>query len=321
MRVLLTGAFGNIGGETLQALLEAGHEVRAFDLASDAARAAARALDRRIEPHWGDISDPTAVKSAVAGCDAVIHDAAILPPASERNPALLHRVNVEGTRHLISACEAADPKPRLVLASSVSVYGPSRERQPPVRADDPVRPTDHYSTSKVECEEMLRASTLDWVILRFGGVIPDAPSAGQHDPAEFFARSPDCRLEYVHPSDAALAQVRAVECAEAGRKVLLIGGGPRCQITLGELGDAMLEAAGIGTFPRSCYGDAPFYTDWMDTEESQRLLGYQRHGFGHFKESAWRRMRATRMLVRPLRGPVRWWMLRQRARSGVAHRP
>jgi hypothetical protein len=76
-----------------------------------------------------------------------------------------------------------------------------------------------------------------------------------------------------------------------------------------DLYDAALNALGVGSFPDSAYGGEPYYTDWMDTEESQRLLQYQRYGFALYRDSLMRRMQRRRLLVRPLRGPIRRFML------------
>lgn len=310
MRVLVTGAFGNIGASTLHELLEAGHQVRGFDLDNKRNRETARAFEGRLQTIWGDITRPEDVTKAVEGCQAVVHDAALLPPTSERDEALTQAVNVGGTRNVISACETRPAPPRLVFASSISLFGPSAGREPPCRPDDPIVTSDFYTRSKAACEELLRASAVDWVILRFAAVPPLEAGSEHFDLAQFFGTDPDTRIEYLHRLDAGLAQARAVESREASRKVLLIGGGERCQLTMGSFNEIFLDAAGLGAFPRTAYGSQSFYTDWMDTEESQRLLDYQRHDLSHFRQELDEKLRWTRPAVRLLRGPIRWWMLR-----------
>lgn len=310
MRVLVTGAFGNIGASTLPELLAFGHQVRGFDLDSKRNREIARAFEGRVEPVWGDVTREEDVAKAIEGCEAVIHDAALLPPASERDEALTRRVNVDGTRNVIAVCERQTTPPRVIFASSISLFGPSAGKKPPRRADEPIVTSDAYTRSKAECEEQLRASALDWVILRFAATPPVDSQAEGFALERFFAIDPDTRIEYLHRSDAGLAQAHAVSSTGASRKVLLIGGGARCQITMGALNDAYLEAAGIGAMPRDAFGTESFYTDWMDTEESQRLLRYQRHDFAHFREELHHQMRWKRPATRLLRAPIRWWMLR-----------
>jgi nucleoside-diphosphate-sugar epimerase len=312
VRVLLTGAFGNIGAASRRELLAAGHAVRCFDVATAANRKAARTCRGRCDVAWGDITDPGDVARAVAGQDAVIHDAAVIPPKSERLPELTRRVNVDGTCNLVAACEAQPTKPRLVFASSVTVFGPcGPDRPPPRRADEPLVASDHYSHSKVAGEQIVRSSSLEWIIVRFGAAPPEAPSwSGERDYEQFFRSDPDTRVEYVHPRDAALAQTNAISCDAAVHKVLLIGGGAACRLRLRDLNAAYFEASGLGALPESAFGKEPYYTDWMDTEESQRLLRYQRHSWEDHRRGLMRQLRFVRPITRLLRGPIRRRMLR-----------
>ena len=310
LRILLTGAFGNIGLETLRELLRAGHSVRCFDLPSPRAKALAAEFRDAAEIAWGDLCSREDVAHAVADRDAVIHDAAVIPPLSERRPEVTRRVNVEGTRNVVSACEAQRSRPTLVFASSVSLFGRTQHLRPPRRAHEAIAPSDHYSHSKAACEQMIVASDLDWIILRLGAAPPASPSRKNSlGLKQFFAIDPATRVEFVDPRDAGLAQARAVACDEAIRKILLIGGGRSCQIRMRDLYDAMLNALGVGAFPDSAYGEEPFYTDWMDTEESQRLLQYQRYGFALYRDSLMRNMQRRRRVVRPFRRPIRRFML------------
>ncbi len=309
MRVLLTGAFGNVGTETIRELIAAGHDVRAFDLPGKRNEKVAAQFGSRIEVFWGDLRQPKDVQGAVATCDAVIHDAAIIPPVSEQTPDLTRTVNVVGTKNLITACEAENPSPRFILASSVTLFGPCQDKPPPRRPEEPIVPTDHYTHSKARCEELLRESRLDWVILRLGGVAPLAlEGSGDGFLEYFFNVNPSSRLEQVHPSDVGLAQTNALDCDDALHKVLLIGGGKNSQIHMRDLNAAILDAVGIGELPDSLFGTDPFYTDWLDTEESQRLLGYQRHDFPSYRGALYDRMRWARLMVRPLRWPIRRYL-------------
>jgi hypothetical protein len=131
--VLLTGALGNIGLSTLEALLEEGHDVVAFDLESPRARKLVSRLDGRVRVVWGDITDPLSIRAALDGVDAVVHLAAIVNP--ERAPDLARRVNVDATCSLIAQMQASPTARRLVFASSVGVFGDVQDREPPLRTD------------------------------------------------------------------------------------------------------------------------------------------------------------------------------------------
>jgi nucleoside-diphosphate-sugar epimerase len=310
MRVLLTGAFGNLGAATLRELLRQGHQVRCFDVKNRGTEKLARELRREADVVWGDIRDGAHVSAAVAEQEAIIHNAAILPPASEQHPALARAVNVDGTRTLLAAAEARAHPPRFIFTSSVSVFGPVQDREPPRRAHEPVRPTDHYTQHKVECEAHVQAARLPWLIMRVGVAIDPGARAG--DPAALrmlFDTSPDNRMEYVHPRDVARAQVNALGCAEAWGKVLLIGGGRSCQIRQRDLFEALGDALGLGKLPAEAFGQRSYYTDWMDTEESQRLLRYQHYSFADYRRDSRRRMRHLRRVLWPIRPLVRRYLL------------
>ncbi len=313
MKVLLTGAFGNVGQSALEELLRQGHRVRCFDLRTKANERAARRYGDRIEGVWGDLRRPEEVARAVEGQDVVVHLAFIIPKLSatgvesEARPDLAYQVNVEGTRHLIAAMKAQPRPPRLVFSSSLHVYGRTQDQPPPRRADDPLCPLEHYSRHKVLCEQMIRESGLEWVILRFGAVLPLSlyPDPGMFDVPL------DNRMEFVHTRDVGLAIANAVSHPEVWGKVLLIGGGPRCQFYFGEMAARILEAMGVGMLPKEAFSTLPFCTDWLDTEESQRLLQYQQRTLDDYLRDMVAVLGFRRHLIRAFRPLVRWWLLQQ----------
>lgn len=281
-KILLTGAFGNIGVSTLKALVGRGNLVRCFDLPTRTNREIAETFGQSIEVHWGDICKLSDVARAVAGMDVVLHIAAIIPPLSESKPEMARAVNVGGTKNIIEAMEKAgtDGKsPRLVFCSSISVLGRNRDRSKLASADEQVAPSDHYSHHKVECENLIRASSLEWSILRLNAVPP--VSIGQFDPI-MFEISLAGQVEFVHTADVGLALANAAESNGIWGKTLLIAGGSKCQMNYKEFFTGVLETVGIGMLPDSAFGSQSFYTDWMDTSESQALLQYQRHTFDDY---------------------------------------
>ena len=137
MKVLVTGAFGNIGMSTVAALLADGHQVRCFDLPTGRNKGLARTLSRSAEVVWGDLRRPGDVAAAVSGQDAVAHLAFIIPKLSatgvqsERRPAWAEAINVGGTHNLLQALRAVSPSPKLIFTSSYHVYGRTQHQAPP----------------------------------------------------------------------------------------------------------------------------------------------------------------------------------------------
>lgn len=302
MRVMLTGAFGNLGSLVLERLLRAGHQLTAFDVPSKVNRkiAAGFANWPGLEIHWGDIRDAAKVKSLVRGQDAVIHLAAVIAPFSELNPELARAINVTGTAHLIEGIAACEKPPLFIFSSSFAVYGIRQDAPPPRTLDEPVVATDHYSAHKIECEEMIRRMPSPWVILRLGAMVD---SRMRHTSAEqgrlLLLLDANNRVEYIHPADATTAIFNALSRPDSHYKVHLIGGGPTCQVRQLELCNAITGAMGI-TFTASDMGSQKLYADWADTRESQRLLDYQHHSFDDFRRENYQRFRWLRPLVRPL---------------------
>ncbi|MBX5451158.1 NAD-dependent epimerase/dehydratase family protein [Thermogemmatispora sp.] len=280
MRVLVTGAFGNIGFSSVQELLRQGHAVRCFDLRTrrneQKALQISREAGERVTVQWGDIRQREALAEAVRDQDVVVHLAAILPPDSEEQPQLAYEVNVEGTRNAIEVARQQPRPPRFLFSSSLDVFGHTQDQPPPRKVTDPVQATDDYSRHKLEGEAMLRQSGLTWAIFRFA----DVPPLGPRPIHPIMFRIPlDTRLEMLHTFDAGLAVANAVSSEEVWGKIWLIGGGPSCQVRYRDYLNRMLEVMGIGSLPEEAFGHEPYCTDWLDTSESQRVLRYQRHSF------------------------------------------
>jgi dTDP-L-rhamnose 4-epimerase len=126
MRVLITGGAGFIGSHLADRLLAEGHEVRALDnLDPQVHREGQRPgyLDAAVELQVGDVRDHEAVRRALEGIDAVYHFAAAVGVGqSMYQVAHYTRVNNLGTAVLLEAL-IAKPVERLVIASSMSLYG------------------------------------------------------------------------------------------------------------------------------------------------------------------------------------------------------
>jgi nucleoside-diphosphate-sugar epimerase len=311
MKVLVTGALGNIGSHTVGALIDERHSVVAFDLESPRARKLADRLDERVHVRWGDVTDAASIRAALDGVDAVVHLAAILTP--ERAPELARRVNVDATRSLIAQMEASPTARRLVFASSQGIFGNVQDRDPPLRVDTPVSPTDEYGRHKVACEQAIRESRLQWSILRLGAAPPIRLTGWSHDPAILFDFSPDARFEFVHPADAGTAFARAVTCEETIGRILYVGGGEKCRTTHREFCNELMNAMGIGALPVEAFVRTKvrrFFGDWLDTEESQRLLRYQTRGLSEVKADMRKDLGAIVPLVRLLRPLATWYVAR-----------
>lgn len=143
---LVTGAAGFLGRQVVAFLTDAGWTVTTLgrdlnraDIPVDLAKEVPDLGDRRF--------------------DVVVHLAgkAHVVPRTDEDKQAFHRVNVDGSRHLLQALEKLSPPPSsVVLASTVAVYG--REEGNDLDEDTPLEATDPYGLSKINSEKVLT----DW---------------------------------------------------------------------------------------------------------------------------------------------------------------
>lgn len=308
LNVLLTGAFGSVGKFTLQELLEKNCKVKVIELKTPANEKIYKKFKSDIEIIWGDITNKKDVERAVVNQDVVIHLAFVIPPLTEKKPNWTWEINVEGSRNLLNAMRILPVKPKIVFASSVSVFGKTHNFKPPKTLLDPVMPTDNYSHHKVACEQLIKISGLDWVILRLGAVM--SVSLCEMDPL-LFSVPPDTRIEVIHAHDAGIALANAATDKNIRCKTLLVGGGSACQMYQRDFVSKVLEFIGIGMLPEKAFSREPFYLDWMDTIESQKLLNYQHKDLDDFLDDIKNYLGLKRYLTRMVKPFIRHWLLKK----------
>ena len=133
-----------------------------------------------------DLLDPGSLKQAVAGCRAVVH-AAAWTGGPELSPEAGYRVNVEGTRNVLGAAQAAGVQ-RFIYVSSVAVYGINSA--PLVDESMSTPPVGQaYPDSKIAAEKLVRGSDLPYVIIRPASTYGPRGTAWTVGPIEQIKRS------------------------------------------------------------------------------------------------------------------------------------
>ena len=326
--VVVTGACGLVGRATVRALRDRGLPVVATDLGTPANRELAESMprDSDIAWRWCDLTslDQTRGLVKASAPRAVVHLAAVIPPACYARPAVAEAVNVGATEHVAQALAAHAPQARLLLASSVAAYGPRNPHRDLglLTAETPLTPIDLYGRHKAAAEAVVRAAEVPWAILRLGGVMSvDLPSSDRD--VEFFSSSlpGDGRIHTVDVRDVARAFAAAVD-ADVEGETLLIGGDESHRLLQRDIGADMTGAMGLdGMLTPLLPGDpdddsAWFATDWMDTTRAQEALDFQRHSWPdmlrEIEESAgWKRY-----LLRVLGPPLQPILARRTAYHG-----
>lgn len=155
--LLVTGADGFIGSHLTEALVLAGHKVRAFALYNSFnnwgwLEHCPPAIKGQFEVFAGDIRDPYGVKEAMKGCDAVLHLAALIAiPYSYHSPETYVDTNVKGTLNVLQAARELGVG-RVIHTSTSEVYGSAQVL--PIAEDHPLRGQSPYAATKIAADQL-----------------------------------------------------------------------------------------------------------------------------------------------------------------------
>lgn len=272
MKLAITGGSGGIGRAIVEQALARGDEVVSIDRSEPAAP---RAGLRQVQ---ADIADYDAVLAALAGCDAVIHMAAI--PFPFRDPDhVVHNNNVVGSYNVMRAAIEVGIR-RICQASSVNAIGLSYSREGhfdyfPLDEEHPNYTEEAYGLSKWICEQQAdtlarRHDDLQVASIRFHWVVDskEVAAKGFNVPDQATARH---LWGYVLREPAARACLLAVDDRFKGHQVFYIA----APDSTSDIPSRELAARYYPGVP--IRGDFDGTKSFFNTAKAERLLGW-RHG-------------------------------------------
>jgi NAD dependent epimerase/dehydratase len=157
MNILVTGSEGFIGSHLTEALVTAGHNVKAFVLYNSFNSwgwldHCSNAVKGNFEVFFGDVRDPHGVKVAMKGCEHVIHLAALISiPYSYHSPDTYIDTNIKGTLNVLQAARELGVR-RLIHTSTSEVYGTAQ--LVPITEKHPLLGQSPYSASKIGADQL-----------------------------------------------------------------------------------------------------------------------------------------------------------------------
>ncbi|WP_415845646.1 NAD-dependent epimerase/dehydratase family protein [Stutzerimonas zhaodongensis] len=237
--ILLTGGAGFIGSNLVDALIARGYAVRVLDNLSTGKRSNLPSVDS-VELIVGDVADANTVRSAVQGCRAVVHLAAVASvQASVDDPVGTHQSNLVGTLNLCEAMREAGIR-RVLFASSAAVYGNNGEGEP-IKEETPKAPLTPYAADKLASEYYLdfyrRQHGLEPAVFRFFNIYgprqdPSSPYSGVISifterarnglPIAVFGDGEQTR-DFVYVGDLVEVLVQALESSEVQEGAVNVG--------------------------------------------------------------------------------------------------
>ncbi len=242
MKVLLTGAAGSIGLETLKQLVKKKYDITILELFNKRTEKRLKPFQKIINIVYGSINNKHLVTKLVKKNDIIIHLAAIIPPLADKNPELTREVNFYGTLNIVEAIRKQLKKPFLVYASSISVYG-DRLNNPIISIDDPLKPSpgDYYAETKIAAEQLIRNAKIPYTIFRLTGIM----GKPEIDPLMFHMPL-NTKIEIASNIDTGIAFANATEhLNELQGHIFNLGGGEKCRTTYRQFLKRMLEIYGF----------------------------------------------------------------------------
>ena len=239
MKILITGASGFIGSFIVEEAVN-----RGFETWTAVRKSSSKAFlqDERIHLIELNLSSEEQLIEQLKDhqFDYVVHAAGVTKCLDKAD---FHRINTEGTQHLVRALQALQmPIRQFVYISSLSIMGAIREQQPytEIRESDEAKPNTAYGKSKLEAEQWLEANSqqltangqqpFPYVILRPTGVYGPrerdyfmmAKSIKAHTDFAVGYRQQD--ITFVYVTDVVQAIFLALEKGVSGRRYFLSDG-------------------------------------------------------------------------------------------------
>lgn len=270
MKIFLTGATGFVGHHVARALAAEGAQLRMLVRKTSSLKNLEGIAG---DTHVGDLLHTESLRTALDGCDAVVHVAAdyrLWIP----DPQAMYRANVDATRELLRMARETGV-PRVVYTSSVATMhfhtdGTVSNEDTPVTLADMV---GHYKRSKFLAErEAIKAAQQGQQVIILNPTTPIGPNDAKPTPTgrifvDFlngkFPAYVDTGLNLVDVAEIARAHVTALTLGQPGRRYILGGE----NLTLKQILDKMSEITGIPSptveIPFAIAATYAFFEEWI----------------------------------------------------------
>ncbi len=313
--ILLTGVPGTMGTQVLMQLLEQEekYNITVFALPTKSNKKFFKQYHNKITLVYGNLTNKDELISVCKNQDVVIHNAGIIPPLAHKYPELTYNVNVKGTQNLIEVLEKHSPHSFIIFSSSVAIYG-DRIQSPDIKVSDPrtLSEGDEYGKSKIEAENIIQNTKLNWTIFR----LPAVMGSNNHKVSGLMFLMPlNTPIEISSPEDTARAQVNACDHKdELNKKIFNLGGGENCRIIYRDLLSKSFGISGLGKldFPDKAFAEKNFHCGYyVDGDVLENILHFRQDTMDDYFERLKQKISPiTKFFTSLVKAPVKKILLR-----------
>lgn len=303
-RVMITGAAGNMGSETVKLMKDELDkcELLLFDLDNANSREKLGQYERvaGIKVVYGDLLNRDLVYECVKDCDIILHIAAFVSPAADEFPERAMKINYGSAKNIITSIKKCgrEHEIKFVFIGTIAETG---DRMPPIhwgRVGDPIKPSvyDYYAVSKIAAERMVIESGLTyWVSLRQTGIM-GPPMSKIQDPI-MFHNCLENVLEYVSDRDSGrlmrnlcIGDIDGTLDKDFWQHIYNIGGGESCRVSTLEMYEVLYGKLGITNLDYvlnpKWYATRNFHGQYyLDSDKLEDYLHFRSDSMEYFYQS------------------------------------
>jgi len=300
-KVLVTGAAGAIGLQTIKFLLSEGkYEITALDLRTKNNYKKLKRYRRRINIIYGDINDQVLIEALVKDQDYIIHLASVLPPFADIKKDLSEKIEYLGTENIIKALNFYNPECFMIYASSTTIYGNIEKAS--VKTKPNLTEIDYYSNIKLKTEELIQKKIKNYTIIRLPLVLCNPKTE-----AFMYNVKKNSVVEAITANDAAYLFANSLNHSEKlNKKIWNAGGGEQLTAPYREILANVLAIYGLSFkyILNRLFIDKNFYVStYEDSDKLNEIIDYRSDSLSSYymrlKRTTKKRRAINRFLAKP----------------------
>jgi len=272
-KVLVTGAAGAVGIQTIKFLLSEGkYEITALDLRTKESQKKLKKYRRRINIIYGDINDKVLIEALVKDQDYIIHLASVMPPIADIKRGLSDNIEYLGTENIIKGLNFYNPECFLVYASSTTIYGDIEKAS--IKTKTNITEMDYYSNTKLKTEELIKKKIKNYSIIRLPLILCNPSSR-----AFMYNVKKNRVVEAITDNDAAYLLASSLNhVEELNKKVWNAGGGETLTASYRQILANVLDIYGLSFkyLLTRIFIDKNFYAGiYEDSDKLNEIIDYR----------------------------------------------